>query len=70
MNEVEEVIGEEGLTDHERRFLTTPMSQMDQDQKRIAIAVREKRDNKIYADNAAQRAADEANRKAHFEEAV
>jgi hypothetical protein len=51
----ETVSEDDGLTNAEREYLTVPMAQMDETQRRTAIMVREKRDNFIWAENAKAR---------------
>ncbi len=49
-------LDEDGLTAHEREFLTTPISQMNPEQRLAAMSIRDKRDNARYAANAEHRA--------------
>lgn len=49
---------EDGLTEHEREYLTTSVSQLSPEDRLIAISIREKRDNNRWVKNAAERAAD------------
>lgn len=46
-----EEIGEDGLTDHERLFLETPVSELDPQQRLTALSVREKKAAYIWAEN-------------------
>lgn len=49
---------EDGLTATEREYLTTPISKMTPDQRMIAMACKEKKNEKIWADNAVIREAE------------
>lgn len=55
-------IGEDGLTEHERMFLETPVSELDQNQRHSAIAIREKKDRHTWAENEKYRRAQEASK--------
>jgi hypothetical protein len=57
-NKIEEPVDDDGLTEHEREYLTTPLSKLTPDQRMNAVMIREKRDNKRWADNAAAREAE------------
>lgn len=50
-----EAVDEDGLTAHEREYLTTPVSKLTPDQRLMAISIREKRDNHRWEQNARAR---------------
>lgn len=54
-DQVIELRDEDGLTAHEREYLTTPMHKLTPDQRMMAIAIREKRDNHRWEQNARAR---------------
>ncbi len=58
MNEVNQdpSIGDDGLTDGERELLQTPVSQVPLEQRRILIALRDKKAEHSYAEKARLRA--------------
>lgn len=53
---ISKVSSDDGLTDEEREFLTTPISQMAPESVRVGLARREKKAEHIYNLNAAHRA--------------
>lgn len=47
----ENVVDDDGLNANERAYLTSPVSKLDEKQRHIALAIRDKRDNARYAAN-------------------
>lgn len=58
---------EDGLTDFERQFLTTPLKDLTPDQRMTAVAISEKKANFIYAKNEEWRAAKRAEEAKRYE---
>jgi len=52
----DEETGDDGLTAHERELLQIPVSQVPPEERHKLIALREKKDNYIYAENERLRA--------------
>lgn len=65
-NEVEEERDEDGLTATDRAYGSTPFCKLNEDQRMIAMSIREKRDNARYAANTAYREQKAADAKAQF----
>lgn len=65
-NEVEEDKDEDGLIASERQYGATPFGKLNEDQRMIAMQIREKRDNVRYAANQAYRDQKAADAKAQF----
>lgn len=64
-NEPEEE-DEDGLTASEREYGKTPFGKLNEDQRMIAMQIREKRDNARYAANVVYREKKEADARARF----
>lgn len=62
MNEshIEEPIGDDGLTDEERRVLRTPVSKIAPEQRHILVMLHDKKASHIYAENERLRAEERA----------
>ena len=52
---IEDEVDEDGLTEQEREFLTTPFSQMKPADREHAMRIRDKRDQHRWAENAKHR---------------
>ena len=55
-------VDEDGLTEQEREYLAAPFSKLDEDQRRTAMAIKDKQIANRFAANEEQRRADEAKR--------
>lgn len=61
---------DDGLTEHERAYLTTPVSQMAPEDRMAGLAIKEKKANYIHAQNEELRKQDEAERKVKKEREI
>lgn len=62
--EIDLTVGDDGLTNEERRILQTPVSQVAPEQRHILVALRDKKSAHIYAENDRQRTEDRERRAA------
>lgn len=66
MVEQDPAIGDDGLTNEEREFLQTPVSQVAQEQRKILVALRDKKAAYICAENEKYRQVQEEKFKANL----
>lgn len=62
-NELDDVtVGDDGLTDHERQFISTPVSEMDPESVKFGVAMLDKRADHNWRENEEYRRHQEATR--------